>query len=54
MQDKGTITWPKLPYYTKSMPTTMLSNIYIPIGLVNEARYQVVGIILDENSMSNL
>lgn len=54
MQDKGTITRPKLPYYTKNMPTTVLSNMHIPIGLVNEARYQVVGIIPDENSMSNL
>ena len=53
MQDRGTITGLELLYYTKDMLTAMLSNVYTPIGLVNGARYQAVGIVSDENDMSN-
>lgn len=53
MQDKSTITEPKLLYYTKNMPTTVLNNICIPIYLFSRAKYQVIGIVLDGNSISN-
>lgn len=39
VQDKNIVIWPELLYYTKNMPTTMFSNIYTSISLVNEARY---------------
>lgn len=35
------------------MLIVVLSNVCISIDLVNEARYQAVSIILNENSMSN-
>lgn len=53
MQDGNTVTRPRLLNYTKSMLTAMLSNIYTSISLINGVRYQTVGIISDENGMSN-
>lgn len=53
MQDGGTVTRPRLLYYTKNMPTAILSNVCTAIGLVNGARYQAVDIVLDKNSISN-
>lgn len=53
MQDGDTITRLGLLYYTEGMPTTMLNNVCIPLGLVNRARSQAVGIVSDNNSMFN-
>lgn len=53
MQDESTITEPRLLYYTQGMLTTILNNIYTPIGLVNGARYQAINIVPNENNMSN-
>lgn len=39
VQDRGIVTRPEVLYYTKSMPTAILSNVCIPIGLVNKAIY---------------
>lgn len=53
VQDGGTVTGPGLLYYTKGMPIAVLSTMCTSIGLVNETRYQAVGIVSDENSISN-
>lgn len=53
VQDRSTVTRPELLYYTKGLLTTILSNVCRSISLVNEARYQAVDIVPDENSMSN-
>ena len=54
MQDRSTITRPGLLYYTESMPIAVFSNVCIPIGSVNGARYISVGIVPDDDSMLNL
>ncbi len=54
VQDGGAVTGPGLLYYTKGMPTAVLSNICIPIGLVNGARYISVGIVPNDDGMFNL
>lgn len=53
VQDRGTITGPGLLYYTKSILSTGFSNVCISIGLVNEAWYQAISIIPDENGIFN-
>ena len=54
IQDEGAITGPRLLYYTTGMPIAVFSNICIPIGLVNGARYIFVGIVSDHDDMFNL
>lgn len=53
IQDGSPVTKSGLLYYPKSISIAMLSNVYTLIGLVNGVRYQVVGIISDENGMLN-
>lgn len=53
VQDRGIVTRLGLLYYTKDMFTVMFSNICIFISLVNEAKYQAVDIILNENGISH-
>ncbi len=54
IQDGGPITRPILLYYTEGMPIAMFSNVCIPISLVNGVRYISVGIVSDDDNMSNL
>ncbi len=54
VQDGGAVTGPGLLYYTKGIPTAVLSNVCTPLSLVNGARYISVGIVLDDNSIFNL
>lgn len=35
------------------MPISVLSNVCTPISLLNRAKYQAIGIVPDENSISN-
>lgn len=53
MQDRGMVIEIKLLYYTQSMPTTVLSNVYILINLMNKARYQAIDIIPNNNAKFN-
>ena len=53
MQDGDIVTGLGLLYYTEGMPTAILSNICTPLALVNGARYQVIGIVLNDNGMFN-
>lgn len=53
VQDRGTVTRLGLLYYTESMPTALLSNVCTLFGLVNGTRYQVIGIVPDDNGMFN-
>lgn len=53
MQDGSIIIRSRLLYYTKGILTTVFNNVYTPIGLVNGARYQAIGIVSDENDISN-
>ena len=54
VQDRGVVIGPGLLYYTKGMPTAMLSNVYTPISLMNRARYISVSIVLNDDNMFNL
>ena len=54
VQNRGVITRLELLYYTKSMLTAMINNVYIIIGLVNRAKYIFVNIVLNDDSMFNL
>lgn len=53
VQNKVTVTRPRLLYYTKNIFTAVFSNICIPINLINRARSHGVNIILDKNDMFN-
>lgn len=52
--DGGAITRLGLLFYTKSIPITILSNVYTSLGLVNRVRYISVSIVLDHDSIFNL
>ncbi len=48
------LTRPGFLYYTKGMPTALLSNVYSLIDLINGARYISVGIVPEDDGMFNL
>ena len=54
VQNRSAVTGPRLLYYTKSMPTTMLSNIYTPIDLVNRTKYISINIVPEDDGIFNL
>lgn len=54
MQDGDAITGPRLLYYTKGIPTAVLSNVLTLINWVNGAKYISVSIIPDNDDMFNL
>jgi len=51
IQDSSKVKGPGLLFYTKDMPTAVLSNISTPLGIVNGAHGRAVGVVPNPDGM---